>query len=83
MSVSSINDHIKPPKGAVFLRSDVRHGWFVVTYKIGSRTVEFFYNDQGREVFRVDHPAVAVGKWQRFKKFLREAYANSDSQAGM
>jgi len=53
MSVSSINDHIKAPIGAVFVRAGVRQGWFVISYDVSGQRVEFFYNQMGREVFRV------------------------------
>lgn len=63
--VSSVNDHIKPPKGAVFVRADARDGWFVVTYEVSGKGVEIFYNQIGREVFRVDFPPDSRTWWER------------------
>lgn len=77
MSVSSINDHIKPPKGAVFVRADARDGWFVITYTVSGKVVEFFYNQMGREVFRVDIPRPT--RWGKFVEFWRVNYANTDT----
>lgn len=76
MSVSSINDHIKPPKGAAFIRAGAHDGWFVITYEVEGRSVQFFYNQMGREVFRVDSPRVNVVK--RFLKWIGDSYANPD-----
>lgn len=72
MSVSSINDRINPPKGAVFVRAGAREGWFVVTYEVSGKTVEIFYNQMGREVFRVDHPRLTW--WEK----LKGLYADPD-----
>lgn len=71
MSVSSINDRIKPPKDAVFLRAGAREGWFVVTYGVGEKRVEIYYNQMGREVFRVDFERTW---WEK----LKGLYADPD-----
>ena len=67
MKVTSVNGHVLVPD-AISVR--VQGCYFVVGYPGG----EVFYNDQGREVFRV------TGKksfWQKVK----EAYAKAISKA--
>jgi hypothetical protein len=89
MSVSSINGHIKPPKGAVYISSGARQGWFVITYSVPYRfvnekpekfrPVDIFYNQDGREVFRVECAPVRRESWlKRLFKGVGEAYANPD-----
>jgi hypothetical protein len=75
MKVSSLNDHIKPPKGAELIRAGLVMGWFVISYRHKEGLTEFYFNDQGREVFRTDYPQSRLKRWW---EFLKECYANSD-----
>jgi hypothetical protein len=90
MSVSSINDHIKAPKGAVFIGAEVRGAWFVIRYSVPIfkpdqespcryHLVEFFFNQDGREVFRLEiHPAKKKQGW--FRRLLEKVkHANTNS----
>lgn len=81
MKVSSINGHVHPPAGAVCVGADSRQGWFVVSYQINGDLAEFFYNQVGREVFRVDYPRpTKLWAWERISRYLwKGKYANPDT----
>lgn len=72
MRVTSINEHIRHPEGAVFVRAEARYAWFVISYDLKGQRVEVFYNSDGREVFKIEY---RNSLWQKIKEF----YADSDS----
>jgi hypothetical protein len=85
MRVSSVNGHINLPPGAVTVRADARQGWFVICFQFEGHLVEVFYNDMGREVFRVDYPVPQkMMAWERISRYLwKGKHANPDTPQEM
>lgn len=81
MKLIDINQTIQPPADAIFVRADVRQGWFVIVYQEAELMTEIFCNQNGREVFRVNYNRPMVGWWQWIKDTVKEAYANSDTSS--
>jgi hypothetical protein len=47
----------------------------VIRYQVGERRVEFFYNQQGREVFRREFEP-QLSRWKRIIDWVKGQYAN-------
>jgi hypothetical protein len=54
MRVISVNNSILALPDAVTIRAEAQDGWFVVVSELPGSVLEVYYNQMGRECFRVE-----------------------------
>jgi hypothetical protein len=60
MRVISVNNSILALPDAVTIRAEAQDGWFVVVSELPGSVLEVYYNQMGRECFRVEKQRPAL-----------------------